>query len=372
MKICVITAATWSISKFRIDMIDEFVRRGSEVVVFGDEPHEEWDPYFKKHGVSYRTYPISRNGMNPVSDLATKAALKKLLAEEKPDKVWTYQAKPNIYGCMAAHELGIEDVYVMMGGLGSVFRAKDAKSRLVRAVVSAEYRHAMRNAKVVFFQNMEDVEVFEELRILSREKAVLTRGSGVNTAEYSLAPLPSRMSFLFVGRLVRGKGVLDYLEAARMVKKVHPEVGFNLVGPFDTNPTALKIDDIQPYIDEGTVVFHGKQVYVRPFQEASSVFVLPSYYGEGTPKSALEAMSTGRPLIVADAVGCREVVKDGVNGFLVRAQDPEAIAKAMMDLIEEPGLKEKMGLESRRMAEEIFDVRKVNEVICDAMGLENA
>lgn len=369
MKICVITAATWSISKFRIDMIDEFVRRGCKVVVFGDEPHEKWDSFFKMHGVSYRTYPVSRNGMNPVSDIATKRALKKLLAEEKPDKVWTYQAKPNIYGCIAAHELGIEDVYVMMGGLGSVFRAKDAKSRLVRLIVSAEYRHAMRYAKVVFFQNMEDVEVFEALHILSRDKVVLTRGSGVNTTEYSEAPFPPKFSFLFVGRLVRGKGVLDYLEAARMVKKVHPEVRFDLIGPFDSNPTALKINDIQPYIDESTVVFHGKQSYVRSFQEASSAFVLPSYYGEGTPKSALEAMSTGRPLIVADAVGCREVVKDGVNGFLVPPQNPKAIAKAMMNLIEEPGLKEKMGLESRRMAEEVFDVRKVNEVICDAMGV---
>lgn len=219
------------------------------------------------------------------------------------------------------------------------------------------------------FQNMEDVEVFEGLHILSRDKVVLTRGSGVNTTEYSEAPFPPKFSFLFVGRLVRGKGVLDYLEAARMVKKVHPEVRFDLIGPFDSNPTALKINDIQPYIDESTVVFHGKQSYVRSFQEASSAFVLPSYYGEGTPKSALEAMSTGRPLIVADAVGCREVVKDGVNGFLVPPQNPKAIAKAMMNLIEEPGLKEKMGLESRRMAEEVFDVRKVNEVICDAMGV---
>ncbi len=372
MKICVITAATWSISKFRIDMIDEFVRRGCEVVVFGDEAHELWDGFFAEHGVSYRTYSVSRNGMNPAADLATKAELKRLLAEERPDKVWTYQAKPNIYGCTAAHELGIRDVYVMMGGLGSVFRASDVKSRLVRAIVSAEYRHALRYAKAVFFQNMEDVEVFERLRILKRDKVVLTRGSGVNVSEYSKASFPEQMSFLFVGRLVRGKGVLDYLEAARAVKKGHPEVRFDLVGPFDSNPTALKPDDIQPFVDDGTVAFHGEQKYVRPFQEVSSAFVLPSYYGEGTPKSALEAMATGRPLIVADAVGCREVVKEGVNGFLVPPKDPKAIAAAMTRLIEEPGLKERMGAESRRMAEDVFDVRKVNDVICKAMEIKNA
>ena len=372
MKIAVITAATRSIPRFRIDMIDEFVLRGCEVVVFGDEPHEKWDGFFGEHGVGYRTYSVSRNGMNPAADIATKAALKKLLDEERPDKVWTYQAKSNIYGCMAAHELGIDDVYVMMGGLGSVFRATDAKSRFVRTIVSAEYRGALRYAKTVFFQNTEDVEVFEGLRILKRDKVVLTRGSGVNISEYSQAGFPEQMSFLFVGRLVRGKGVLDYLEAARLVKAEHPEVRFDLVGPFDSNPTAVKPEDIQPFIDDGTVVFHGEQKYVRPFQEASSAFVLPSYYGEGTPKSALEAMATGRPLIVADAVGCREVVKDGVNGFLVPPQDPGAIAAAMMRLIEEPGLKERMGAESRKMAENVFDVRKVNDVICKAMGIENA
>ena len=369
MKIVVITAATHSVPRFRIDMIDEFVHRGCEVVVFGDEPHEQWDGFFEDHSVAYRTYPISRNGMNPAADLATKGALKKLLDEERPDKVWTYQAKPNIYGCIAAHELGIEDVYVMMGGLGSVFRATDPKSRFVRAIVSAEYRHAMRYAKAVFFQNTEDVEVFENMNILNRDKVVLTRGSGVNVSAYPCADFPARMRFLFVGRLVLGKGVLDYLDAARIVKKAHPEVGFDLVGPFDSNPTAVKPEDIKLYIDEGTVDFHGEQKNVQPFQEASSVFVLPSYYGEGTPKSALEAMATGRPLIVADAVGCREVVKEGVNGFLVPPQDPEAIAAAMVRLIEEPGLKERMGAESRKMAEDVFDVRKVNDVICKTMGL---
>lgn len=372
MKVCVITAATNTIPRFRIDMIDEFVRRGCEVVVFGDEPLEWWNNFFDEHSVTYRTYSVSRNGMNPISDLATKTELKRLLADERPDKVWTYQAKPNIYGCMAAHELGIRDVYVMMGGLGSVFRATDAKSRLVCAIVSAEYRHAIRYAKAVFFQNMEDVKVFEGLRILERDKVVLTRGSGVNVSVYPQRNFPSQMRFLFVGRLVRGKGVLDYLDAARIVKKAHPEVCFDLVGPFDSNPTAVRPEDIQPYIEEGIVDFHGEQKNVQPFYEASSAFVLPSYYGEGTPKSALEAMATGRPLIVADAVGCREVVREGVNGFLVPPQDSEAIAGAMTRLIKESGLKERMGAESRKMAEGVFNVRKVNDTICETMGIVNA
>ena len=162
---------------------------------------------------------------------------------------------------------------------------------------------------------------------------------------------------------------MDYLDAARLVKASYPEVIFNLVGPFDTNPSALTEEDIAPYVEDGTIVFHGPQKDVRPFLKDATAFVLPSYYGEGTPKSALEAMAIGRPLIVADAVGCREVVREGANGFLVPPRDPGAIAAAMLRLLDEDGLAARMGRESRRMAEELFDVRKVNATICEAMGI---
>lgn len=369
MKIAIITAATISIPRFRIDMIDEFVRRGAQVIVFGDESTEEWEPYFAEHGVSYRTYHVSRNGTNPISDLRTMRELGSLLEEELPDKVFTYQVKPNIYGTLAAHRVGIEDVYVMMGGLGSVFRAEDAKSRIMGTVVGAEYKVALRRARKVFFQNEEDVDLFASRGIVDRGKVVMVRGSGVNLDRYPRLPLSGNMSFLFVGRLVRGKGVLDYVEAAKIVKRLHPDAEFHLVGPFDTNPTAVSEDELRPYIENDTVIYHGEQADVRPFLEACSCFVLPSYYGEGTPKSALEAMATGRPLIVADAVGCREVVRNGSNGFLVPPRNPEALAKAMESVVSDGDRLEAMAEASRAMAEEVFDVRKVNSTICETMGL---
>lgn len=370
-KVAVVTAATNTIPRFRIDMIDEFVRRGCEVVVFGDEPASDWDGFLAGHGVSYRTYEVSRNGTNPLADIRTQRALRALFDAERPDKVFTYQAKPNIYGALAAHQAGIGEVYVMMGGLGSVFRATDAKSRAVGAIVGVEYRSALKHAKAVFFQNREDVDLFVSKGIMSREKVVMMRGSGVNLANYPRCPLPDAPSFLFVGRLVRGKGVFDYLEAARAVKRAHPEAVFRIVGPFDTNPTALGPKDLQVYIDDGTVAYEGEKrpSEVQPYLERCSCFVLPSYYGEGTPKSGLEALATGRPLIVTDAVGCREVVRDGENGFLVPPQDPAAIAAAMERLIADPALAGRMGEASRRMAEEVFDVRKVNDVICETMGI---
>lgn len=369
MKIAVVTAATNTIPRFRIDMIDEFIRRGADVVVFGDEPESSWDTFFADHRVSYFSYRVSRNGTNPISDFGTLKELRSLFRKVKPDKVFTYQAKPNIYGSIAAHQTGINDVYVMMGGLGSVFRATDLKSRAIGAVVGMEYRAALKHAKAVFFQNKEDVDLFLSRGFVVREKVVMTRGSGVNLNQYPSHPLPEKNSFLFVGRLVKGKGVFDYLEAARMVKKAHPYVEFHLVGPYDTNPTALTPEELKPYVDDGTAVYHGEQQNVQPFLEASSCFVLPSYYGEGTPKSALEAMATGRPLIVADAVGCREVVINGENGFLVPPKNPSAIADAMTKLIDDESLRHHMAVKSRLFAEDLFDVQKVNKTICEAMEI---
>lgn len=369
MKIIAVTAATNTIPRFRIDMLELWVEKGAEVLVLGDEPESEWSNYFENRNIRYRSYYVSRNGLNPLADAKTFQQLKTIFLKEKPDKVFTYQAKPNIYGCLAAHSAGISELYVMMGGLGSVFHATDMRSRIIKRIVSFEYKNALKHAKHIFFQNSDDVKTFEDARIINSEQVVMVRGSGVNLDQFKQQPLPETPSFLFVGRLVEGKGVLDYLNAARIVKKAHPEASFHLVGPFDSNPTAISPEQLQPYIEEGTVIYHGEQKDVRPFLKACSVFVLPSYYGEGTPKSALEAMATGRALIVADAVGCREVVENGINGYLVKSRAPSSLAMAMNAFIKDSNLASKMGSESRKKAKRIFDVRKVNSVICDAMGL---
>lgn len=350
-------------------MLKEFRNRGHEVVVFGNESSSEWDKYFDNLGVRYRTYPVSRNGLSPFEDLKTGRVLQKMVSEERPGKVLTNFAKANIYGCRAAHACGISDAYVMMGGLGSVFHGTDLKSRVARPVVSLQYKQSLRYARKIFFQNDEDTSLLVSSGLVRPEQAVRINGSGVNVAHYAFEPIPPAPSFVFIGRLVRNKGVMDYLDAARMVKRSHPEVAFHLVGPYDTSPSALGEADIMPYVEDGTAVFHGPQKDVRPFLAGCSAFVLPSYYGEGTPKSALEAMATGRPLVVADAVGCREVVREGANGFLVPPRDPAAIAAAMLRLVEEDGLADRMGAASRKMAEETFDVRKVNVVICETMGI---
>lgn len=367
MKVMFITVATFTIPWFREDMLREFARRADDVLVLGNEDDPKWDVYFKDLGVRYRTYPVSRNGLNPFADVRTYRALKAILHEERPDKVLTNFVKANVYGCIAAHRLGINNIYVMMGGLGSVFHGDDFKSRCARLFVTAEYRASLRYAKKVFFQNDEDIKLLMDLDVVKSGQVIRINGSGVNLEHFMQEPLPDRLSFVFIGRLVKSKGVLDYLDAARIVKREHPEIRFDLVGPYDTNPSGLKPEDIQPYIDDGTVIYYGEQKDVRPFLKNASAFVLPSYYGEGTPKSALEALAIGRPLIVADAVGCREVVLDGENGFLVPPRNPELIAEAVVRICQESGLMTRMAIKSRKMAEDFFDVKSVNDVVCRTM-----
>lgn len=367
MKICVITAATWSIPKFRIDMIDEFVRRGYEVVVFGDEPRGKWDGFFEEHCVSYRTYPVSRNGMDPIADLGTLKSLIGLLRKERPDKIFTYQIKPNIYGGLAAHLSDVADLYMMMGGIGSIFLSEGVK-RILRGIVSAEYRFAMRYAKRVFFQNRDDAEVFVDSGILDRKKIVLINGSGVNTDEFAQCPLPEAISFIFVGRAIKDKGAKEYLLASRELKRRYPGATCHFVGDVDSNPSSLNMDNIRSFVADGSIVWHGWQDDVRPFIAMASVFVLPSYR-EGTPKAALEAMSMGRAVITTDAPGCREVVVRNENGLLVKPGDAKGLAEAMLKLAGEAELVKKMGNKSRELVESKFDVRIVNSTICKTMGI---
>lgn len=369
-RVAIVTAATNTIPRYRMDMAKEFVRRGCEIIVLGDEDTAAWRDYFAAHNMRYRTYPICRNGTNPLQDLKTLRALQQIFEEECPSKVFTYQVKPNIYGIIAAYQAGISECYAMLGGLGTAFNGTTLKSKMIGEFVAREYRLAFKHVKRAFFQNMDDVNTFVERGILTRDKVAMVHGSGVNTEHFGVCPLPKDVAFVLVGRLVRGKGVMEFLDAARIVKSIHPQVRFNLVGPFDTNPTSLTPAQLAPYTSDGTVEYWGELEDVRPVLASSSVFVLPSYYGEGTPKSALEAMAMGRPVIMADAVGSREVVEHGKNGILVSPRDAVDVAAAMLMLIENPSLIDRMGACGRRMAEEVFDVRKVNAVICGAMGIQ--
>lgn len=368
MKVAVLSSFTTSLFWFRIDMMKSFLEAGCEVLAVGDAPEAEWAPRFRELGIRYRRIPVQRNGTNPLHDLKTLRALYRLLKEEKPDKIFSYQAKTVIYGGIAARLLGIREVYPLIAGVGSVFLGSGLKKKLVRSILVAEYKLGLRHAPRVFFQNRDDLGVFTTHGILPEEKAVMLNGSGVNVEKFIPSPLPETISFLCISRLIRDKGVCEYLEAARQIHQRHPEVRCVLVGPFDTNPSAIRPEDLQPYLDDGSIDYVGEQKDVAPYLRDCTAYVLPSYH-EGTPKTVLEAMASGRPTITTDAPGCRETVTDGINGYLVPVKDVSAITDAMEKIIADPQMTAQMAQTARRIAEEKYDVHKVNETIRKTMNL---
>lgn len=368
MKILVLSSNTNSLIQFRLDMMKSFQSRGYTVVAAGDAPEEKWSDYFSAMGIRYRQIFVQRNGMNPKNDLKTLSSIKKLLQEERPDKIFAYQAKSIVYGGAAAKQLRIKEFYPLIAGVGSIFVSKGIKIKIVRAILSLQYRHAMNKAPIVFFQNNDDVELFLKKKIVKRSQVCVINGSGVNLDIFTPMPLPEQTAFLSVSRLIKDKGVREYLSAARIVKERYPHTRFMLVGPFDSNPSAIKPEELKPYIDDNVIEYFGEQRDVRPYLGQCSVFVLPSYR-EGVPKTVLEAMASQRAIITTDAPGCRDTVIDGENGYLVPVGDAVALADKMIELLNSPDEIAVMAKKGRRIAEEKYDVNKINKNICDAMKM---
>jgi len=264
----------------------------------------------------------------------------------------------------------------LIEGLGYAFVEggvpSSLKRRLLRTGLKHLYRLALARAHKVFFLNPDDLSLFTEEGLVIPSKAVLLGGIGVDLEEWSPAPPHlAPMTFTLIARLLREKGVREFVEAARRVKARHPEVRFLLIGPLDTNPGAIGEAEVRRWVEEGLLEWVPWTDDVRPYLRRTSVYVLPSYYREGVPRSTQEAMAMARPVITTDAPGCRETVVHGVNGFLVPPRNAEALAEAMEEFVREPGLIERMGQESRRLAEERFEMRKVNtKLIAHLFGVE--
>ena len=368
MKIAVLSSHTASLFWFRMDMMLDFIHHGHTVIALGPENKDEWESKFREVGIQYQQLRVERNGINPFSDLRTYLQLKKIMKREKPDKIFAYQAKTVVYGCLAARANGINEVYPLIAGLGSIFRGEGLKNKVLKSLMMIEYRAACRASKKVFLQNHDDKNEFIKYKIISEDKIVVINGSGVNLEKFKQEPLPEAPAFLFIGRLIRDKGIMEYLEACKRIKAIYPQVMCLLVGPFDSNPSALKSYDLKPYIEQKIIEYFGEQSDVRPFIKQCSTYVLPSYH-EGTPKTVLEAMAMGRSIITTDAPGCRETVTNGYNGFLVPVKDIDSIVDKMKILIEDSSKSKLMAENSLKIAKEKYDVNIINKSIMKTMEL---
>jgi len=374
MKSFLIVAGTSeSLINFRGCLIERLIIIGFKVHVATPDLYKE--PSIREQliqkGVIVHNIPLRRTGMNPFYDAITVLRIYLLICRLKPSYVLSYTIKPVIYGQLAARLAGVPNRFALITGLGYAFQGENEghRSRL-QSLVKRLYAFALRSAHKVFFQNPDDEALFRSLGILTKKvPSVVVNGSGVHVQRFSVAPLPASPHFLLIARLLGDKGLREYVEAARTVRKKCPQACFSLVGWIDENPDAIAQHELDGWVAEGVVDYLGRLSDVRPAIENCSVYVLPSYR-EGTPRTVLEAMAMGRAIITTDAPGCRETVVEGVNGYLVPVRSVGALAEAMMRFIEQPDLAKIMGARSRQIAEEKYDVHKVNEVMLREMGIK--
>lgn len=372
MKFLLIAGIANSLINFRKPLIEALLNKGLTVHVAAPEltTNAEVMAELNKLGVIAHDISMQRAGMNPIADLGAVLALWQLMRQIKPQLVLGYTIKPVIYGTLAAWLARVPKRFALITGLGFAFMGEeDGQRSKVRALVQGLYRTALKRSHTVFFQNPDDEALFRQLNILSSAtQSCVVNGSGVDIAFYSVAPLPSSISFLLVARLLGDKGIREYINSARAIRELHPEVVFRLVGAVDLNPDSICKSELDSWVEEGVISYYGQLSDVRPAIAESSVFVLPSYR-EGTPRSVLEAMSMGRAIITTDAPGCRETVIDGENGLLVPVRSVNGLVEAMKAFIANPELAAQMGQRSREIAEERYDVHKVNAVMLREMGI---
>jgi len=367
-KILIIVNHPRNILIYRTNLIASFEGAGYSVITCAAN-NDKVAFELRKKNIRFVPIYMQSGGISPIRDVIFLFKLYKFIKRERPDMVMNYTIKPNIYGSIAARLAGIKNIYSVMTGLGYVFTGGGFKRKAIRFLANKLYKKALGYNKKVFFQNNDDLFLFVNNKIVDEKKVVLLNGSGVDVQRFLPAGFPEKQSFLLITRMLKDKGVIEYVRAARIIKAKYPEVKFKLLGGWkkDLNPTAIKKSVIDQWKSEGVVDFLEETDDVRPIIGSTSVYVLPSYR-EGTPKSILEAMAMGRPIITTDVPGCRQTVQHGKNGYLVPAKNVTQLVEAMEKFILQPGLVEKMGQVSRKIAEENYDVHKVNSVILDALG----
>ena len=361
-----------SLIKFRGPLLRALVAKGLDVHVAAPNLEDVPDicTELEARGITLHQISLKRTGTNPFADLTAVAELWGLMRGIRADGVLGYTIKPVIYGSLAAWLASVPNRFSLVTGLGYAFTGNASGKRgLLRKLIQRLYRFALSKNSKVLFQNPDDEALFRQLGLLpAHVLSCVVNGSGVDVADYALAPLLGKPSFLLIARLLGDKGVREYAQAARQVKTQYPDTVFRLVGWLDDNPDAIDQQELDEWVSSGTLEFLGKLSDVRPAIAESNVYVLPSYR-EGTPRTVLEAMAMGRPVITTDAPGCRETVSDGDNGFLVPVKAVDALVAAMIKFIENPELVSKMGQRSRLVAEQKYDVHRVNELMLTEMGI---
>lgn len=386
MRILIIGGIARSLLIFRGPLLSAMVAAGHSVIASANGNDYIVEDELKKMNVSYFPIFLDRAGMNPINEIKSLINIIRIISQIKPDIVLSYTIKPVIYGCMASRFCKVPFVYSLITGLGYSFgESRSLIQRFLGTVAHKLYQFSLKKSKKVFFQNPDDQTYFLQQGLVRSNQVVLINGSGVDIDHFAVSKLPDEPVFLMIARLLQDKGVREYVKTAVKVKELFPQARFLLVGNLDLNPNSIRKSELRQWEKAGAIEYLGYLNNVKPVIQKCRFYVLPSYYREGIPRTVLEAMAMGRPIITTDAPGCRETIlltsegkrqrergeemMIGENGFLVQARNSDALVKAILYILGKPDLAEQMAKRSREIAEEKFDVDKVNAVILNAMGL---
>jgi glycosyltransferase involved in cell wall biosynthesis len=343
--------SAWGMQKFRGPLINDYLNRGFDATVVA--PDDGYAESIQNAGCAFIPFKMSRRGLNPFGDILTFLQLLGIYRLNKPDFVIHYTVKPNIWGSLAANILGIPNIAVVTG-LGYAFM----KESLILKIVSRLYKTALSRTREVWFLNSDDMEEFKRRHIVPAGKMRIIPGEGLDLSRFAFSStFPETPVFLLVARMLRDKGIIEFVEAARIAKKEAPRIRFQLLGPVDNgNPSAIPKSQLDAWHSEGVIEYLGSTDDVRPLMSAATCVVLPSYR-EGIPLTLLEGAAMGRPLIASDCPGCRDVVREGFNGMLVSARNSQALYDAIVRMarMENSELKT-LGLNGRGMIEKIYSM----------------
>jgi glycosyltransferase involved in cell wall biosynthesis len=376
MKIVMIGTTANCVLGFRGSLIKELIIKGHEVYAFAIDYSDTQRQLLKSLGVVPVDYMLSRSGLNILADLKMMFQLKAKLEAIKPDIVLSYFIKPVVYGTVAARLANVPIRIAMLEGLGYVHTAGQNgygfKKRILQIVQGVLFTISFKFATRIVFLNPDDPIDLSKMTLFSKSKVEVVGGIGLELLDYpySKPDMNNPIRFIFVARLLAEKGIYQLIEAIKLVQEKYPSTELVVLGGLDEdNPAGLTKKNLDDLIKKEIIIHPGQVANVNEWLSSSHVFVLPSYR-EGVPRSTQEAMAVGRPIITTDVPGCRETVVDGKNGFLVPAFDVEKLAEKMIFFIEYPDQIVPMGIAGHRMAEERFDVHKVNVKMLEIMGLK--
>ncbi len=359
MKILVVGNNSDGLYRFRKDLLLELVLKNNDVYVV--TPFDECIHELKTLGINLIELKIDRRGTNFLREVVLLFKYYKILRNIKPDLVITYTIKPNIYCGWLCSLLRIKYV-CNITGLGTTFQ----KDNMLKRIVMVLYKIALRKVKVVFFENKENFDIFVNKRIINKENGALLHGAGVNTEEFEFVKYPiqkDNIKFLFIGRIMKEKGIEEFMYVAKKIKKENSNIQFDIVGPMEDD----YVNIINEFQEKKIINYYGFQKDVRPFIESCHCFVLPSYH-EGMANTLLEAGAMGRPLITSNIYGCKEAINN--NGYVVNVRDRDDLYRKIKKFIAlSYDEKKQMGIRSRNHISQVFDKKKVVQETIKGLNL---